>query len=148
MAHYHHILIAADFSQHNQQVLEQAAMLASEHDAKLSICHIVEDYPLTDFAYEPIVQVDSELQDMLLSAAKKQVAVLADKLNIAQAQQWVEFGNPRHDITSIAKEHQVDLIVLGSHGRHGWKLLLGSTAQAVLHQATCDVLAVRLKQDA
>lgn len=146
MAHYHHILIAADFSEHTQQVLEQAAMLAREHNAKLSICHIVEDMPLTDFAYEPMVQFDSDLRDMLLEAAKKQLAALADTLTIAKAQQWVEFGNPRHDIVKIANEQQVDLIVLGSHGRHGWKLLIGSTAQAVLHQAPCDVLAVRQKQ--
>ncbi|WP_430009925.1 universal stress protein [Methylophaga lonarensis] len=146
MAHYQHILIAADFSEHNERVLEQAAMLAREHNAQLSICHIVEDYPLTDFAYEPMVSVDSEMREMLLEAGKKQVAALADKLNISEAQQWVEFGNPRHDIVKIANERQVDLIVLGSHGRHGWRLLLGSTANAVLHHSECDVLAVRLKK--
>ena len=42
---------------------------------------------------------------------------------------------------------QADLIVLGSHGRHGLALLLGSTANGVLHHAKCDVLAVRLKDD-
>ena len=146
MAHYHHILIAADFSENNEQVLEQAAMLAKEHNAQLSICHIVEDYPLTDFAYEPMISIDSEMREMLLESGKKQIAALADKLNIAEAQQWVEFGNPRHDIVKIANEHQVDLIILGSHGRHGWKLLLGSTANAVLHHSECDVLAIRLKK--
>jgi universal stress protein A len=47
----------------------------------------------------------------------------------------------------IADENQADLIVVGSHGRHGIKMLLGSTANAVLHHAHCDVLAVRLKDD-
>jgi universal stress protein A len=42
----------------------------------------------------------------------------------------------------------MDLVVVGSHGRHGLSLLLGSTANGVLHGAGCDVLAVRVgKQD-
>lgn len=47
----------------------------------------------------------------------------------------------------IAEENNVDLIVVGSHGRKGIKMLLGSTANAVLHHAGCDVLAVRLKDE-
>ncbi len=46
----------------------------------------------------------------------------------------------------MAKEHDCDLIVVGSHGRHGLALLLGSTANDVLHGAPCDVLAVSLKK--
>lgn len=45
----------------------------------------------------------------------------------------------------LAKEQRCDLIVVGSHGRHGLALLLGSTANDILHGAPCDVLAVRLK---
>ena len=48
----------------------------------------------------------------------------------------------------FAREHAVDLIVVGSHGRHGLALIFGSTANGVLHGACCDVLAVRIKKDA
>ena len=44
----------------------------------------------------------------------------------------------------VAEEQSCDLIVVGSHGRHGLALLLGSTANDVLHGAPCDVIAVRL----
>jgi universal stress protein A len=54
-------------------------------------------------------------------------------------------GNTRREILRVAEENGVDLIVLGSHGRQGIQLLLGSTANAVLHGAPCDVLAVRVK---
>jgi universal stress protein A len=54
---------------------------------------------------------------------------------------------PHQEIVSIAEREQVDLIVLGSHGRHGLALLLGSTANSVLHNASCDVMAVRLRDD-
>jgi universal stress protein A len=45
----------------------------------------------------------------------------------------------------MAEELDADLIVLGTHGRHGLGLMLGSTANAVLHGAPCDVLAVKVR---
>jgi len=56
----------------------------------------------------------------------------------------VEIGVPKREIVRIAGEQGADLIVIGSHGRHGLQLLLGSTANGVLHLAKCDVLAVRV----
>ncbi|MDT8371007.1 MAG: universal stress protein [Gammaproteobacteria bacterium] len=147
MAIYQHILIAADFSQHNQQVLQRARQLAQQHNAKLSICHVIEDYPITDFAYEPMIGVDLDMRDSMLQSAKSQIAKLAQELTISTDNQWVEFGTTRHDIVRLADENNVDLIVIGSHGRHGIQLLLGSTANAVLHHAHCDVLAVRLQDN-
>ncbi|RKZ88974.1 MAG: universal stress protein [Gammaproteobacteria bacterium] len=144
MANYQHILIAADFSDHGQQVTARAQELAQRYQAKLSICHIIEDYPITDFAYEPMISVDIDMRDALLESGKKQILAMSNKLTIPVENQWVEFGSPNHDIVRLAQENNADLIVIGSHGRHGIKLLLGSTANAVLHHAQCDVLAVRL----
>lgn len=147
MSNYQHILIAADFSNHNQLVCEKAQAIAARNQAKLSICHIVEDFPITDFAYEPMISVDIDMREALLDSAKKQITELANTLEIAAENQWVEFGSPNHDIVRLSEENQVDLIVVGSHGRHGIQLLLGSTANGVLHHSKCDVLAVRLQDD-
>lgn len=144
-ANYQHILIAADFSHHSSEVCARAKEMAQRYQAKLSICHIVEDFPITDFAYEPMISVDIDMRETLLDAGKKHVNTLAKDLAISEENQWVEFGNPNHDIVRLAEENNVDLIVVGSHGRHGIKLLLGSTANGVLHHAKCDVLAVRLQ---
>lgn len=144
-AGYRHILIAIDFSEHSDSVCRKAASLAETFGAPLSICHIVEDFPLTDFAYEPMISVDIDMRDALLEAGRKQLAEKAQALQIPPARQWVECGNAGHDIVRIADENGIDLIVVGSHGRHGIKMLLGSTANAVLHHAHCDVLAVRLQ---
>jgi universal stress protein A len=57
----------------------------------------------------------------------------------------VALGAPAHEIRAAAEEVGADLIVLGTHGRHGLGLLLGSTANGVLHGATSDVLAVRVR---
>ena len=147
MSHYQHILIAADFSAHNKQVCQQAQDIAQRYQAKLSICHVIEDFPITDFAYEPMISVDIGMRDAMLESGKKQITKLASSLDIPSENQWVEFGSPNHDIVRLAQENDVDLIVAGSHGRHGIQLLLGSTANAILHHAHCDVLAVRLKNN-
>lgn len=144
---YRHILIAVDFSSHTSEVCNKARAIAQRNQAKLSICHVVEDFPLTDFAYEPMISVDIDMREAMLDAGRKQLARLAEDLSIPAAQQWVECGSPGHDLVRIADENQVDLIVVGSHGRHGIKMLLGSTANAVLHHAHCDVLAIRLKDN-
>ena len=53
-------------------------------------------------------------------------------------------GSPGHEIRTYAKDVNADLIVVGSHGRHGLGRLLGSTANGVLHGVGCDVLVVRV----
>uniref|UniRef100_UPI0035614A7D universal stress protein n=1 Tax=Zhongshania sp. TaxID=1971902 RepID=UPI0035614A7D len=53
-------------------------------------------------------------------------------------------GRPDSQIHELAKTLEVDLVIVGSHGRKGLALLLGSTANGVLHGADCDVLAVRV----
>lgn len=144
MENYKHILLAADFSDHSQQVIDRAQELAKRYQARLSICHIIEDFPIADFTYEPMISIDLDMRDAMLESGKKHIADIANKMHIPPESQWVEFGNPSHDVVRLAQENKVDLIVVGSHGRHGIKLLLGSTANGILHHALCDVLAVRL----
>ena len=146
MANYQHILLAIDTAEQSTQVSDKAKTLAKQNQATLNICHLVENYLASDFAYEGINHVTIEMQDELLDNAKARVKKIADTLAIPEQQQWIEFGNPRYDVVRLADEHQIDLIVVGSHGRHGIQLLLGSTANAILHHAKCDVLAVRLNE--
>jgi len=83
----------------------------------------------------------------LMAGAKLRLAKLAEKLAVTEDRLWLEMGSPKSEIIRVAEENKVDLIVVGSHGRHGLGLLLGSTANGVLHHAACDVLAVRLQDD-
>ena len=147
MENYQHILIATDFSEHSQHIISRAQRIAERNQAKLSICHIIEDFPIADFAYEPMISIDLDMRDAMLDSGKKHIADIAKQYNIPPENQWVEFGSPSHNTVNLAKEHNVDLIVVGSHGRHGIKLLLGSTANGILHHALCDVLAVRLTKE-
>jgi universal stress protein A len=110
--------------------------------AKLSIIHVVEPLPGYSYAYLGIEDIEGQLID----EAKNAVAKLGQTLEIDNKQQWVEVGPTKSKILSVAENIGADLIVCGSHGRHGLSLLLGSTANAILHGAKCDVLTVRLPE--
>ncbi|SFH76484.1 universal stress protein [Modicisalibacter xianhensis] len=142
---YRHVLVAVDLTKDSHKVLERAIPIARRNNAKLSIIHTLE--PL-GFAYGGDIPMDlTSIQDQLDEHAKERLAEIADPHDIAREDQHVVVGMPDTEIHRFSKEHNVDLIVVGSHGRHGFALLLGSTSTGVLHGAQCDVLAVRVGND-
>jgi universal stress protein A len=144
MGDYRHILLATDFSEGSGQVAQRAADLARRYQARLSVMHVVDYLPVADSAYGPAILFDADLTDQLLDSARLRLATLAESLGVPDEARWVEIGSPKLEIVRVAEEKGVDLIVVGSHGKHGLQLLLGSTASGILHHARCDVLAVRL----
>jgi len=139
---YHHVLVAVDLTKDSHKVLERAVAIAERNNgAKISIMHTLE--PL-GFAYGGDIPMDlTSIQDQLDDHAKKRLAEIAET-HISSEDQHVLVGMPDTEIHRFAQENDVDLIVVGSHGRHGFALLLGSTSTGVLHGAQCDVLAVRV----
>jgi universal stress protein A len=143
MGTYRHVLFATDFSPDGEVAGRKAAEIAALAGARLSLLHVVE-YSAMQYAGEIPIPENIDLDQRRVDLARGQIAELAQRLGVAEAPTFVELGAPKHEIVRIAKELGVDLIVVGSHGRHGLQLLLGSTANGVLHLATCDVLAVRV----
>lgn len=89
----------------------------------------------------------STLQQQQTDQARERVEAFASQYpELLPERRHILFGQPRQEIHQLAQEKGCDLIVVGSHGRHGLALLLGSTANDLLHGAPCDVLAVRLKK--
>jgi universal stress protein A len=143
MSTYRNILAAIDFSPENRRILDRATGLAGKTGSRLTLLHVVE---YTEFAYSGDLIAPEELaiDDELVGKAKKEMAKLQQELDLGEIDARIEMGTPKREIVRIAEEVGADLIVLGSHGRHGLQLLLGSTANGVLHLAGCDVLAVRV----
>ena len=141
---YQHILVATDFSEFSERVTGRARDLAERYLAELSIIHVVENLPIMDSSFGPITPLDTDFTEQMLQTARKRLDELADRLSVPESRRWLELGSPKAEIIRVAAEQTADLIVLGSHGRHGIGLLLGSTASSVIHHARCDVLAVRL----
>ncbi len=86
----------------------------------------------------------STIQEQIQETAKSHLTEFAEALDIKEENRHLIFGRPETEIHTLANGISADLIVVGSHGRHGLALLLGSTANGVLHGAPCDVLAVRV----
>lgn len=142
---YQHILVAIDLSEECRPVIAKAQCLARSTGAELSLVHIVEPMAM---AFGGDVPMDlSLLQQQQFDQARARLDVLAqDHQQLPEQRRHLAYGQPRQEIHRLANELGCDLILVGSHGRHGLALLLGSTANDMLHGAPCDVLAVRLKK--
>lgn len=140
---YTTILAAVDFAVDNQAVLDRAVEIAHHYQAQLILLHVVE-YTESAYSGELVVPGDASMDKELIQHAERRMAELKAQIRMPNAETRIALGAPKHEIVRIAEEEKVDLIVTGSHGRHGLQLLLGSTANGVLHLAKCDVLAVRV----
>lgn len=144
MAGYNKILVAVDFSATSDRVIERAQQVAAYYEAPLTFIHVVEYYPTFEPVGDMAFGVDlGATEQELIELSRKQMAELLKKKGVAGCGSEVLVGDTKRMITKRAQELRCDLIVVGSHGRHGLDRLLGSTAEGVLHRAHCDVLAVR-----
>jgi universal stress protein A len=147
MKPYQHILLAVDFSEQGEYVAGKAKALAIPYQAKLSMIHVLDNIPMPDTGYGTVIPLDQDSGYDLLEEEKERFMQLADRLHIELTDRWLIWGVPKNEIIEIARQQKVDLIVVGSHGRHGLALLLGSTANSLLHHAKCDVMAIRLQEE-
>jgi len=146
MAVYSHILLAVDFTPVTDTVTRQAMELCQVFKARLSLVHVVE-FTQMDLSNDLVLPQELEIDQELMKRSKQRLEDLAEKLGIDKSECFVSQGSTRREILRLAKELNTNLIVIGSHGREGIQRLLGSTANAVLHGAPCDVLAVRIKDE-
>jgi len=140
---YQNILCAVDLGEENQVVASRAVDLARKDNAKLTLIHVVDYIPI-DLSGELVLPQQQEIEDQLVKRSRKAIARLATRLEFEQISEQVVTGSTKTEIINFSKANNVDLIVIGQHGRHGLSRLLGSTANAVLHHTPCDVLAVRI----
>ena len=142
---YKKILLALSLGSTTYQLLiKKAKELMVEGGVELYLVHAVEHITSYGFAYGISAGVDVE--DILLEEAKESMKEVASSLNVPLDHQIVKVSPAKFLILDQAESLGVDLILLSSHGWNGIQLFLGSTANAVLHGAKCDVLVVRLKE--
>jgi universal stress protein A len=141
---YNNILLALDLSDEADQVLERITELNRQNEAQMTLLHVVEPV-VTENSYDLITNLPTDLDDTLRSRAEEFLRRKRDATGLDTAGIRVEAGSVKAEILRVAEEIDADLIVVGTHGRHGISLLLGSTANSVLHGTPCDVLAVRIQ---
>jgi universal stress protein A len=142
MSQYRHILLVVDLNDDAAILGRHAADFARTFGAKIDLLHVLEFVPVEPMGETlmPAVQIEEEL----LARARKRLEQLAEELQLGDASLFVEPGSIKTEIIRVARERNVDLIMLGCRERHGMSILVNLTEDTVLHGAHCDVLAVRL----
>ena len=145
MSMYNKILIALDFHADNDEIVDKGLSLSKSNDAELYFVHVNEPiavaYGADGMSWSDQVVV---LETSIRESARQKMAELCEKTGVPADRCITREGKPAREIHDLVKEKNIDLIVMGTHGQAGLQLLLGSTANSVLHGATCDVLTVRV----
>jgi len=141
---YKHVLIAVDTSKESENVLRKGIELANLYDADVKVIHVLE-LPMPMVGELALVDTyfNSEEYTKLI---KDTLVGLLKKVNLPEGSLHIVTGVPAYTVISFAEKNQIDLIVTGSHGKHGLKLLLGSVASGILHKAKCDVFVYRFRE--
>ena len=142
------ILVPVDFSPLSKKALHYATRMASEFGAQVNILHVVE--PEVPPAFDGFMIAPPAISINANSSCAPQLkglVSLARKAGVEQVDSNVRVGLAAFEIVEAAKELDVDLIVIATHGYTGWKhFTIGSTAERVVRAAPCPVLVVREKE--
>ena len=133
------ILVATDFSPTSETALAIATSLAREANGELILTHVVPTPPA--WGNEGMI---ANLEGLDLRMAQQRL----DEMKIDDAGIFVRrearMGSAAEELVALAESEDVDLIVMGTHGRTGlFRLLMGSVAEAVVRHAKCPVLSVK-----
>jgi len=147
MAVYSRILLAVDLSPESLLIGHRARALAEALDGELEIVSVVEPIPIVaPIPPDTVVPVIVTKQAELVDAAQQHISLLAQELGVPDTNWRVIVGNIKSEITRVAVDNKVNLIVIGSRERHGLAFLIKPTEDVLVHRAPCDVLAVRLTE--
>ncbi len=140
------ILVPIDFSAPSDAALEYARTVATRFGASLHLLHVAEDPYRALYSAEVYVPEMEGLRDQILADATSRLKNRLQSSDIRELNATAEavIGTPAGSIVEYAGAHDIDLIVMGTHGRGGMShLLMGSVAERVVRTAPCPVLTVR-----
>ena len=138
------ILVPTDFSEPADQALDYALALATSVGATISLVHVFDD-PFERTLYsEQYVPMPAEIRDEILGNVRRHLAERVSRCGRPDVTSAILTGPTAQAIVDRARDQKADLIVMGTHGRHGVAhLLMGSVAERVVRTAACPVLTVR-----
>src|SRR4029453_17704326 len=139
------ILVPMDFSPPSDAALEYARSVADRYGASLPLLHVAEDPYRAFYSAEVFVPEVEGLREEILSDTEKRLTDRLRPSDLTEFHATAEsiIGAPAGSIVEYAAGHDIDLIVMGTHGRGGMAhLLMGSVAERVVRTAPCPVLTV------
>ena len=145
---YNKILIALDLYVDNDVIIGRGAQLVKDNAATLFLLHVIKPLAVAH-AVDNVSWGDQivSLEGSIQKDAERKMVEIGERLSVPASQRLIKQGKPTHEIHQVVDEFGIDCIVMGSHGQSGLQLLLGSTANGVLHGAPCNVFVVRIKNE-
>lgn len=140
MSEYTKILLPVDFSAASEAAARRALSLARGSEIEITALHIVDYVPPGYVAAGLPANMASA--ESVLGRARDYLEDWLEKLELSDVERRVTSGSPKMLIGQLADDLGIDLIVMGTRGERGVARLLGSTTNAVLQHAHCDVLVV------
>lgn len=145
MSIYQKSIVAIDPCVESSDLIEKAIAVTSDK-SNITLVHVMEVMcALPTAPYAPVVLDTSQIESQVKNSSIEHLKALIDKHGLASNAYKILNGSTAATIKAHAEENDCDAIIIGSHGRHGLGLLLGSTSSGVIHGCHCDVLVVRLK---
>ena len=146
MLRIQNILVATDFSDASARALDYARELARAFKASVHVMHVLEDLAAHAWTTEVYVAALPGVHEEMEKQARErleQIVTPEDRRDLA-TQTVLRLGSPFVEIVRYAREANIDLVVMGTHGRGAIvHMLLGSVAERVVRKAHCPVLTVR-----
>ncbi|MBT8060655.1 MAG: universal stress protein [Xanthomonadales bacterium] len=146
MSGYKKIAVAVDLSSESTAILKRAVDVAAP-DSEIHLVYVQEPMDSVYMGvvpYGPVFVGMDEVEENLRSELRDKLDSIGENFGVPEGNRHFLNGTPAREIHRFAEEREVELIVLGTHGQKGVQLLLGATANSVLHGSSCDVLAVRV----
>ena len=134
-------MVATDLSDGCMFIIDHAAGIAAQNNAKLSVIHVA---PNISYYMASGLSSIADIELRLMEKSKQRLYAIKNKIEYV-ADYILLHGNASQEILRHSRDANIDLIVIGSHGHRGMQRLLGSTSDNVCHCALCDVLLVRTK---
>jgi nucleotide-binding universal stress UspA family protein len=147
---YHKILLPTDGSKYAEKAAEQAIWIASKSGAKIIVLNVIETSSLVGLPAEDLIV---RIREMLKEEGRRSLERISELVTESEKEYQMktainitlktEEGSPADSIIKTIEKENVDLVVMGTSGKHGLdRFLLGSVTEKVVRSAPCSVLAV------
>ncbi|MEI7695413.1 MAG: universal stress protein [Chlorobium sp.] len=141
----HTILCPVDFSDASRKAVQYAKEFASSMGSRVHLLNVVEPRPMAVDITMNYIPLEGDLQN----AAKEDLQLVLLEFQQAglKVDSSIEIGNPSDVILDKSRELDVNLVIMGSHGKKGLsRLIMGSVAETVVRKANCPVLIVKAEE--
>jgi nucleotide-binding universal stress UspA family protein len=138
------ILVPYDLSDDLSKILPYVRSVARAYDSEICLLHVVQDLRKWGKAYVPHASMDKFQEEAEKEAEKKMDRICEEQLtDFGAVQKKVVSGNPAKEILRMVESEDVDLLIMGTHGRKGLEqMIIGSVAEKVLKQCPVPVMTI------